>query len=119
MTTELLMNAPYIAAGVLMLVGLAVIFYRRNLIRMLMGCSLVESAVNLFLVAMGYRHDAAAPIYTNAEAGAKMVLPTVQALTLTAIVIGLATSAMMLAFVIVIHRHYGTLDINEVRRLRE
>ena len=48
-----------------------------------------------------------------------MVLPTVQALTLTAIVIGLATSAMMLALVLVIHRHYGTLDINEVRRLRE
>lgn len=119
MMTELLSNAPFYAAGLLMLIGLAVIFYRHNLIRMLMGCMLVESAVNLFLVALGYRHDAAAPIYTNAESGARMVLPTVQALTLTAIVIGLATSAMMLALVLVIHRHYGTLDINEVRRLRE
>ena len=115
----LLSNAPFIAAGLLLLIGLAVILYRRNLIRMLMGCSLVEASVNLFLVALGFRHDAAVPIYTNAEAGVRMVLPTVQALTLTAIVIGLATSAMMLALVIVIHRHYKTLDINEVRKLRE
>ena len=48
-----------------------------------------------------------------------MVLPTVQALTLTAIVIGLATTAMMLSLVIVIHRHYGTTDVRDVRRLRE
>jgi len=119
MKIDLLANAPFIAAGLLLLVGLATILYRRNLIRMLMGCSLVEAAVNLFLVSLGYRHDAAVPIYTNAEEGVQMVLPTVQALTLTAIVIGLATTAMMLALVIVIHRHYGTLDIHEVRRLRQ
>ena len=47
-----------------------------------------------------------------------MVLPTPQALTLTAIVIGLATTALMLSFVMMIYRHYGSLDVRDVRRLR-
>ena len=102
-----------------MLLGLATVFWRKNLIRILMGLSLVEAGVNLFLVALGWRHDAVAPIYTGAKEGAKMVLPTVQALTLTAIVIGLATTAMMLALTLAIHKAYGTLDVGEARRLRE
>jgi multicomponent Na+:H+ antiporter subunit C len=47
-----------------------------------------------------------------------MVLPTPQALTLTSIVIGLATTALMLAFAVVIYRHRGTLDAGKLRELR-
>ena len=122
MWTDILANAPFLAAAAIFLAGMAIVLFRRNLLRILMGMSLVEAAVNLFLVALGYRHDAVAPIYTNAPEGAEpatMVLPTVQALTLTAIVIGLATTAMMLAMVLVIHRKTGTLNVNEMRRLRE
>jgi multicomponent Na+:H+ antiporter subunit C len=46
-----------------------------------------------------------------------MVLPTVQALTLTSIVIGVATSAMMLSFAMVIYKKYGTVDSQKVRKL--
>lgn len=112
-------NAPFLAAMGMVALGLATALWRRNLIRVLMGLSVVEAGVNLFLVALGWRHDAAAPIYTGAKEGAAMVLPTVQALTLTAIVIGLATTAMMLAMALAVHKAYGTLDANEVRRLRE
>ena len=118
----ILTHLPFVVAVTIAVVGLAVVLWRRNLVQILMGMSLVESAVNLFLVALGYRHDAVAPIYTglpDGGEGVRMVLPTVQALTLTAIVIGLATTAMMLSLVIVIHRHYGTTDVRDVRRLRE
>ncbi len=47
-----------------------------------------------------------------------MVLPTVQALTLTSIVIGVATSAMMLSFVMVIYRCYGTTNVRKMTRLK-
>ncbi len=120
MWSEWAANAPFAAAMGMVALGLATALWRRNLIRMLMGLSVVEAGVNLFLVALGWRHDAvAAPIYTGAKEGARMVLPTVQALTLTAIVIGLATTAMMLALALAVHKAYGTLDANEVRRLRE
>jgi multicomponent Na+:H+ antiporter subunit C len=48
----------------------------------------------------------------------KMVLPTPQALTLTAIVIGLATTALLLALIMLLYKHYETLDVYEIRRLR-
>ena len=48
-----------------------------------------------------------------------MVMPTVQALTLTNIVIGVATTALMLAFVMLIYKKYGTVNANEIRRLKE
>jgi multicomponent Na+:H+ antiporter subunit C len=48
----------------------------------------------------------------------EMVLPTPQALTLTSIVIGLATTALILSFAIMIYRHYKTVDASEVRRLK-
>lgn len=112
-----LLNLPITVSMLILLIGLWVMLRQRNLIKVLMGLTLVESAVNLFLVAIGYRHDAVAPIYTNAAEGAQMTLPTVQALTLTAIVIGLATTALMLSFAILIYRHYRTLDVNHIRKL--
>jgi len=48
-----------------------------------------------------------------------MALPIPQALTLTSIVIGVAVLALMLSLVIHIYRHYGTLDVRKVRRLKE
>jgi multicomponent Na+:H+ antiporter subunit C len=47
-----------------------------------------------------------------------MVLPTPQALTLTSIVIGVATSALILSMAMMIYKHYGSIDLDEVRRLR-
>ncbi|MBQ7251939.1 MAG: NADH-quinone oxidoreductase subunit K [Kiritimatiellae bacterium] len=118
--TVLLENAPIAAAAAVFLLGVAMVLRERHLFRTLMGLSLVESAVNLLLVAIGYRHGGASPIYTlqTEEAAEKMVLPTVQALTLTSIVIGLATTAMLLAFAVTLHRTRGTLDIDELRSLR-
>jgi multicomponent Na+:H+ antiporter subunit C len=47
-----------------------------------------------------------------------MVLPLPQALTLTSIVIGLATTALMLSIIMRIHRLTGSLDVRDLRRLR-
>jgi multicomponent Na+:H+ antiporter subunit C len=48
-----------------------------------------------------------------------MALPTPQALCLTSIVIGVATSALMLSFAVIIHRYYGTVNVDEIRELKE
>jgi multicomponent Na+:H+ antiporter subunit C len=68
-------------------------------------------------VALGYRTDAIAPIFTNAP-GTSMVLPTVQAMTLTNIVIGIATTAMLLSFTMIIYKKYGSANTDSVRKLR-
>ncbi|NYT05461.1 MAG: cation:proton antiporter subunit C [Methanomicrobiales archaeon] len=113
----MLYDLPFLAAALLMVIGIATMLLRRNLIKVVMGLSLVEAGVNLLLVALGYRGGGIAPIFTNAPQDL-MVLPTVQAMTLTNIVIGIATTALMLSFVMVIYRRYGTADADAVRRLR-
>ena len=107
---------PFIAVALLIALGIYALMFKRNLIKIVIGVSLIESGVNLFLIALGYVKGGVAPIYTNAP-GTNMVLPTPQALTLTSIVIGLATTALMLSFVILIYRHYGSIDA-KIRRLK-
>ncbi len=111
-------NAPYFCAGILVLIGLVVIVTKKDLIKMVMGLALVEAGVNLLLVATGFISGGVAPIFTNAPSTA-MVMPTVQAMTLTNIVIGIATTALLLSFVMVISKKYGTRDVTEMRRLKE
>lgn len=116
--TFVLSSLPYIAVVTLTIIGLGTIVLKRNLIKIFLGIVILESAVNLFLVSLGYREGAIAPIYTNAP-DRLMVLPTPQALTLTSIVIGVATTALLLSFAIIIWRKYGSIDIGFLRRLKE
>jgi multicomponent Na+:H+ antiporter subunit C len=113
----MLWNLPFFTVVVLIGLGVYVLLFNRNLIKIVIGIELIECGVNLFLISLGYVKGAVAPIYTHAPSY-RMVLPTPQALTLTAIVIGLATTALMLSFAVLVYRHYGTLDTRKMRRLR-
>ena len=111
------MSSAFIFVAALIAFGISAVVLKKNLIKIVMGVSIVGSGVNLFLVAAGYREGGIAPIFTNAQ-GFGMVLATPQALTLTSIVINLAVVAMMLSFAIMVYSHYGSLDSNK-RRLKE
>ena len=108
---------PFIAVVILIGLGVYALMFKRNLIKIVIGVTLIESGVNLFLITLGYVKGGVAPIYTHAP-GTDMVMPTPQALTLTSIVIGLATTALMLSFVVLIYRHYNSIDAKNVRRLK-
>ena len=114
---------PYIAVVAMVFIGLFAVMFRRNLIKMVIGISIIESGVNLFLIILGYRDDGVAPIFTSMPPGTtypeEMVLPVPQALTLTSIVIGVAVLALMLSLVMHIYKKYGTLDVLKIRRLKE
>ena len=112
-------NLPFIAVALLIGIAFAMILLKRNMIKMVMGLGILEGAVNLFLVSLGYREGGIAPIFTSAPADIEMVMPTVQALTLTNIVIGVATTALMLVFVMLVYKKYGTVNANEMRRIKE
>jgi multisubunit Na+/H+ antiporter MnhC subunit len=114
----MLWNLPYIAVVALMVIGLAIVATKKNLIKIFLGITIFESAVNLFLISLGYRQGGIAPIYTNAPS-TDMVMATPQALTLTSIVIGVATTALLLSFAVIIWKRYGTIDTDQIRRLRE
>jgi multicomponent Na+:H+ antiporter subunit C len=112
-----LLNIPFIAVALMVAIAFTMIITQRNLIKLVMGISILGSAVNLFLITLGYREGGVAPVYTHAPDGV-MVLPVPQALTLTSIVIAVSVLALMLAMVVHIYRHTGSIDSKESRMLK-
>jgi len=103
---------------ILFLTGLYGVITRRNLIKIAISLSVMEFGCFLFLALMGYREGGVAPIVDMADPVKPYVDPLPQAMVLTAIVMGLATTAMLMAVIIRIYRKYGTFDIREIKNLR-
>jgi multicomponent Na+:H+ antiporter subunit C len=112
----------YLGIALLLAVGLHGLFAKRHVVKKILGLVVVEHAVNLLLVALGYRWGKTPPILTPGEtpeafAGGS-VDPLPQALVLTSIVIGLGVVMLLVALALRLHEHYGTLDTTRMNRLR-
>ena len=111
----------YTFCFLLFMIGLYCAVVKKNMVKIVIGVAIMEYAVNLFLIMLGYRHAGVAPIVAPGEKTADLatlaVDPLPQALVLTAIVISLATLALMIAVCLRVYGKYGTFDITEIRRL--
>lgn len=116
------MNAymPYILCLILFCIGIYAILSKRNIIKIILGVVIAEYAVNLFLILVAYKAGGRAAIFSATEqiAPQSMVDPLPHALVLTSIVIGLATTAFLIALAIRLYGKYGTFDITRMRELR-
>ena len=108
----------YFLCLILFCVGLYCILRKRNLIKIIIGIAIIEYAVNLFFVLVGYRMNGRAPIHSPGQTILDMVDPLPQALVLTAIVIGLAVTALIAALAMRVYEKYGTFDITKIRKLK-
>jgi multicomponent Na+:H+ antiporter subunit C len=111
------------------MIGLYCAVVKKNMVKIVIGIMVMEYAVNLFLIMLGYRTDGQAPIVARediADASGKLtdvfvnscVDPLPQALVLTAIVISLGSLALMISICIRTYEKYGTFDITQIRRLK-
>ena len=109
----------YIGAFGLIFIGLFTMLVKHNLIKVIIGLSILETGVNQFLISVGYISKGTAPIFSNSLVEAqRMVDPVPQALVLTAIVIGVAVLALALSLVIRLYHHYGVLDLRQIKEQR-
>ena len=111
-----------IIASALMLIGFWGILTKKNMIKIVLGLVLLETGVQLIMVAFGYIKDRTAPILDSAvdisNAANLVVDPVPQALVLTAIVIGLAVNALMLTFIVRMYQKKKSLSINDYKELK-
>jgi multicomponent Na+:H+ antiporter subunit C len=107
---------------ILILIGFYGALTNRNILRMIVAFSVADSGVNLVIVAIGYMRGRTAPIVDRAVSAAdaltRMIDPVPQALVLTAIVIGLGVTALMLAYAYKLYEKKRTLDIAKFTELR-
>ena len=112
----------YTLCLILFLIGLYGVLTQKNLIKIIIGLGIMEYAVNMLLIMVGYRQDGIVPILESSmkldSFLATAVDPLPQAMVLTAIVINLAVLALSIAVAMRLYQQYGTYDITEIRRLR-
>lgn len=107
----------FLSCILLFLIGLYAIVTKRNLIKIAIGFALIEYAVNLLFAFVGFKSGALAPIITQLDTPHHFVDPIPQALVLTAIVIALGTTALMLTVILRIYEKYKTFDIAKIKKL--
>ena len=108
----------YILCLILFSCGIYCILRKRNIIKIIIGVIIAEYAVHLFLILIAYRLEGRSPIFSADADIVNMVDPLPHALVLTAIVIGLATTALLVAIAMRIYEKYGTFDITKIRELK-
>lgn len=110
-----------IASGfMLILIGLWGLLTRKNIIKIILGFSLLDTGVHIVMVSIGYIKGGTAPILDNAVTNAvrTVVDPIPSALVLTAIVIGLAITALMLSYAVQLYKTKGSLSIDDYEELK-
>jgi len=97
----------------LMMAGFYVVIARGNLMKKIVGLNIFQTSVFVMYISVGKLQGGTAPILVEGIAAYSNPLPHV--LILTAIVVGVATTALGLALVVRINEAYGTIEEDEIR----
>lgn len=111
---ELLGLWNYWAFVVMMMTGLYIVMSRENLIKKMMGINIFQVSVILFYISMGKVRGGTAPIIEEGAQGVFYSNPLPQVLMLTAIVVGVATTAVGLSLAVRIGEAYGSLKERDI-----
>ena len=106
---------PYWIVIVLMMVGFYIVIAQTNLIKKVVGLNVFQVSVFVFYITMGKVTGGTAPILDDKIEIYSNPLPHV--LILTAIVVGVATTALALALVVRIQESYGTIEEDQIEAL--
>ena len=115
-------NITLITGIVLVLIGIWGLLTQKNLIKIVIGFTLFDTGIHIIMVSIGYVRNRTAPIIDQSvninDVGNSVVDPVPQALVLTAIVIGLGVTALMLTYVLKMYQKKKSLEINNYNDLK-
>ena len=112
--THVVTHWNYLAVITLMMIGLYIAISRGNLVKKVMGINVFQASVILLYVSMGKVSGGTAPILIDGESEIVYSNPLPHVLMLTAIVVGVASTALGLALVVRIKEAYGTVEEDEI-----
>jgi len=111
----------YFLCAVLLTMGLYCLVAKKNIVKKVIGIVIMDYAVNLYLIIVGYKQGGVAPIVERGMRTSmleRFVDPLPQALVLTSIVIGLGVLALMVSMCIRLYEKHGTFDMSQISKLR-
>ncbi len=105
-------------AMVLFGIGFTLLLLDKNLIKKIIGFSMMDTGIYLFLASYGYIESRLAPIYAEGVTDpAAYVNPLPAGLVLTGIVVGVSVTAVMLGLTVRLYQRYRTLNIDEIAEM--
>ena len=104
----------YWVVVVLMMIGFYIVIAHGNLVKKIVGLSIFQTSVFIFYISMANIDGATAPILADGIEKYSNPLPHV--LILTAIVVGIATTALGLALTVRIKEAYGSIEEDEIQK---
>lgn len=107
----------YFVFAVLLMVGLYCILARTNIIKSLIGLTIFQAAVFLLYISMDKIDGGTAPIILEGVENQIFANPLPQVLILTAIVVGISTTALALAVTVRIKEAYGTIEEDKIQEM--
>ena len=107
----------YVTAVLLFSVGLAALLLHPNLIKKIIGLNLMDTAVVLFLAAMGYVDGGKAPMVEPGAEAAAYINPVPGGLVLTGIVVAVSTTALFLALTHRLYQKYHSVNLDVILML--
>ena len=107
----------YVTAVLLFSVGLAALLLHPNLIKKIIGLNLMDTAVFLFLAAMGYVDGGKAPMVEPGAEAAAYINPVPGRLVLTGIVVAVSTTALFLALTHRLYQKYHSVNLDVILML--
>jgi multicomponent Na+:H+ antiporter subunit C len=102
----------YWVVVILMMVGFYIVIAQGNLVKKIVGLHIFQTSVFIFFISLAKLEGGTAPVYIEGVTEYSNPLPHV--LILTAIVVGVALTAMGLALVVRVHELYGTIEEDEI-----
>lgn len=114
---QLLALYNYWIVIVLMMSGLYIMIARHNLIKKMIGLSIFQASIFYFYISLGKVAGGSAPILTEGDVMYSNPLPHV--LILTAIVVGVATTAVGLSLIVRIYEKFGTIEEDEIKAINK
>lgn len=109
----LLTHWNYFLVIVLMMLGFYAVIARGNMVKKMVGLNIFQTSVFMLYISMGKVGEGTAPILTG-EAGTVYSNPLPHVLILTAIVVGVATTAVGYALIIRIQESFGSIEDDEL-----
>jgi multicomponent Na+:H+ antiporter subunit C len=107
----------YWVFAVLLMIGFYAVVAKANLVKKLIGLSIFQAAVFLLYITMDKVEGGTAPIFQKGAAEQLFSNPLPQVLILTAIVVGISTTALGLGIVVRIREEYGSIEEDEIQEI--
>ncbi|MFH1062137.1 MAG: sodium:proton antiporter [Candidatus Omnitrophota bacterium] len=107
----------YFLCFVLFSIGLYGVLVKRNIIKLIISTMILNYAVYILLVLMGFRRQGQVPVFAANKEMGFMVDPLPQSLVMVSMIVGLAVTALLVAVAMRLYQRFRTFDIKEIIKL--